>query len=35
MPQVKGVVSPTSGGLAFSMQQGLSGYGEGPSQIQR
>lgn len=30
MPQMNGVLSPTSGGLAFSMQQGLGGYGTGP-----
>lgn len=30
MPQMNGVLSPTSGGLAFSMQQGLGGYGAGP-----
>lgn len=30
MPEMKGVVSPTSTGLAFSMQQGLGGYGVGP-----
>lgn len=29
MPQMKGVVSPTSGGLAFPVQQGLGGCGAG------